>query len=113
MSNDRLVQVLNKAIEYCESHNVFDPVHGQPPFATLLGLIIAQGRRFSVSRAIRRKLWTCMGEKLFSAKEFLAREAAWPICESDAKRWLEWQNEKGIGPWTRAAHRDPGDARKA
>jgi hypothetical protein len=40
---DRLIHILQKGIEYCEAHNVFDPVRAQPPLATLLGLIIEQG----------------------------------------------------------------------
>jgi hypothetical protein len=76
------------------------------------------GRRFSISRSIRGKLWTCMGGKRFTAKELLDKYETWSSYEPDLKRrtlmkkiamrWndkdYKWQNEKGIGPWTICAH---------
>ncbi len=111
-------KVLTEAIEFCEVNYVFDPVRDQPPFATLLGLIVEQGRRFSVTRAIRKKLWTTFVGKTFSPETFLSQFDRLDTIEPDAKRrdlmrrvatrfaaGNDWLNEKGIGPWTRSAHK--------
>lgn len=120
---EKIVAVLEKAIEFADGHGVFDVVKNQPPFATLLGLIVEQGRRFSVTRSIRGSIWTAMGGKNFTPAEFMSRQKEWDQWEPLASRrdtflrvtqaWLsdkeaekrKWKSEKGIGPWTIAAHK--------